>query len=226
MSPESAENLLYTRCTECLNEGWLFCTLCNRHFCDDHACHHLAAQVDKDIHGVNYGMVSTEESINNGSPDNSVNSGSNSNINRGIDSLDGKKNRRGIITLRELSPDALTNTPEIELRSYFRRLLSEAKRVQREIERRMIYSTELIGGPSFRNKAHLSGDARDKAKNAGKDKLDTSPEAFAARLLKEENERKRAQAKQATIAEAIKIISQQIKLGNLKPEDIKKKVGK
>lgn len=195
MSPDN-ENLLYTKCSQCLNEGWLFCTLCGKHFCDDHACSHLQSQVDRDaVRDLSSGHKSQ---------------------------LDDESKA----FFRELSAAQLLDKSEIELRSYFRRLLQEAKRIQREIERRMIYATELTGGPAYRRKRQLSQDAIDAARSAAKSKQALSPLGLMEREVREQRAREREQKKQQTIQASIALLAAQIKLGNISIEQVKLKGAK
>ena len=100
MAPSDDPNpLLYTPCSHCLNEGWLFCTLCHKYFCDEHACSHVAPQVNADaLRDVSWNPEHSEDVC----PDAESRS-----------------------FFRELSADELADKGEIALRSYFRRLLSE-----------------------------------------------------------------------------------------------------
>lgn len=197
MSPEN-ENLLYTSCSECLNEGWLFCTLCGKHFCDDHACQHLAAQVQKDeIREMSSDQPGQREDIS---------------------TLDQESRS----FFRELSAEQMLDKSEIELRSYFRRLLQEAKRIQREIERRMIYATELTGGPAYRRTRQLSQDAIDAARSKAKNKQDLTPLGLLEREAREQRARERQQRKQQTIQASIALLAAQMKLGNVTIDQIKK----
>lgn len=192
-------DMLYQTCqwpdpdTRCMNEGWLFCTLCRKYLCEDHACEHLTPQVNRDAIRET-SDVDTQSELENESK----------------------------AFFRELSEQQLLDKAEIELRSYFRRLLQEAKRVQREIERRMIYATELSGGPSYRRQVQLSGDAKDALSAKAKAKQELSPEAFAERLEREERAREREQKKQASIKANIALLAEQVKLGNISIEQLRK----
>lgn len=199
MSPDS-ENLLYTKCSQCLNEGWLYCTLCGKHYCDDHACSHLQSQVDRDA--VRDARDHSDSPYTNLNPQ----------------SLDDESKA----FFRELSAAQLLDKSEIELRSYFRRLLQEAKRIQREIERRMIYATELTGGPAYRRRRQLSQDAIDAARSAAKSKHDLSPLGLLEREEKERRARDRQQRKQQVIQASIALLAEQIKLGNITIDQVKK----
>lgn len=197
MSPEN-ENLLYTSCSQCLNEGWLFCTLCGKHFCDDHVCQHLAAQVQKDaVRDLSSGHQT--DHLEQSPLDNESSS-----------------------FFRELSAEQMLDKSEIELRSYFRRLLQEAKRIQREIERRMIYATELTGGPAYRRTRQLSQDAIDAARSKAKNKQDLTPLGLLEREAREQRARERQQRKQQTIQASIALLAAQMKLGNVTIDQIKK----
>lgn len=211
MSPEN-ENLMYTSCdwrfiigtdvTKCRNEGWLFCTLCGKHFCEDHACQHLSAQVDKDaLRDIPNRDAQVEELHT---------------------WLRGDLDSESKSFFRELSPEQMLDKSEIELRSYFRRLLQEAKRIQREIERRMIYATELTGGPAYRRTRQLSQDAIDQARSAAKSKHDLTPLGLIEREAREQRARERQQRKQQVIQASIALLAEQMKLGNVTIDQIKK----
>lgn len=194
MAPADNPNpLLYTPCSQCLNEGWLFCTICHAYFCDDHACIHVAPQVNADA-------VRDVQEPEHETP------------------LENESKA----FFHELSATQLQDTGEIALRSYFRRLLSEAKRIQREIERRMVYSTELMGGPAYRRRRQLSQDEIDAARERTKRKLDLTPLGLLEReqraLRAKELQRKKQQEIQANIA----ILMEQARLGNISLEQIQK----
>jgi hypothetical protein len=192
------DDLLYQKCSECLNEGWLFCTLCHKYFCDDHACQHLAAQVDKDTHSVSHHDAEMPQD-------------------KERTSLEAE----ALSFFHELGAAQLLEKSEMELRSYFRRLLQEAKRVQREIERRMIYATELSGGPAYRRQPHMSAEAINAARRAAKT-VDTSPMGVLEREAKEQRAREREQKKQQTIQASIALLAKQVKLGNISIDQLKK----
>jgi hypothetical protein len=121
----------------------------------------------------------------------------------------------------ELSPELLTSAEEIELRSYFQRLVTEAQRVQREIDRRVMYATELTGGPGGRRARQLSQDAIDLARANAKSKHDLTPLGLIEREAREQRARERQQRKQATIQASIALLAAQIKLGNISMDQVK-----
>lgn len=225
MAPADDPNpLLYTPCShhylgrndeeiKCLNEGWLFCTLCHGYFCEEHACIHLAYQVNSDA----VREVSSETPTSNTNQ-----STANDSFTRSDPTEDSNLDRESRAFFRELSPEQLTNTGEIALRSYFRRLLSEAKRIQREIERRMIYATEMSGGPAYRRKRHLSQDEIDAARDKTKRKLDLTPLGLIEREARELRAKELQKRKQQEIQANIAILAEQIKLGNLNIDALKK----
>jgi hypothetical protein len=118
---------------------------------------------------------------------------------------------------RELSPQQLQDAGEIALRSYFRRLLSEAKRIQREIERRMIYATEMMG-PEYRRKHYLSQDAIDALRERAKKKADLTPLGLLEREAREARAKELQRKRNKTIKANLDAIIAQIKLGNITPE--------
>jgi hypothetical protein len=61
------------------------------------------------------------------------------------DSNDSDLQSKTIQLFRESSESQLRETSEMMLRNHLARLMSEAKRVQRELERRMIYAHEMNG---------------------------------------------------------------------------------
>lgn len=203
-------SLIYQTCqhteantAKCMNEGWLFCALCRKYYCEDHACIHLDAQVKRDA--IKDAEVSAETP------------GESQDIQSDLD-------QESKSFFRELSADQLLNKSEIELRSYFRRLMQEVKRVSREIERRMIYATELSGGPAYRRRAQLAGSIGELHKS--KSKQDLTPEGFAARIAQDAKVKAREQKKQQTIQASIALLAEQIKLGNISAEQLKKIGGK
>jgi len=225
MAPADDPNpLLYTPCShhylgrndeeiKCLNEGWLFCTLCHGYFCDDHACIHLAYQVNADA----VREVSSETQASNTNQPTVSDSAARSDVSESSD-----MDRESRAFFRELSPEQLTNTGEIALRSYFRRLLSEAKRIQREIERRMIYATEMSGGPAYRRKRHASQDEIDAQRDKAKRKLDLTPLGLIEREAYELRQRELQRKKQAAIQAHIAVLAEQMKLGNLTIDQLNK----
>lgn len=182
------DNLLYTKCSHkqngvpCLNEGMLFCRLCNNYFCDEHACQHTALQVDKDVHGINYAVSA--------------------------DSFGDLTNESNSF-FRELSADQLKEAEEIPLRQYMRKLLAEAHRVRRELERRMIENPTYRAAVNARAQK-LADDERERLRLKLLEK--ETPEKRAERELKAAQ---REQKKQAEIAKLLAIVEQQIKLGNV-----------
>jgi len=218
MAPADDPNpLLYTPCShssddvKCLNEGWLFCTLCHAYFCDDHACIHLAAQVNSDAVKEVSSETHTLEDSRTTSDHNMVD---------GLEDSSLANESRSFF--RELSAQQLADTGEIALRAYFRRLLSEAKRIQREIERRMIYATEMSGGPAYRRKRQLSQDEIDAAREKAKRKLDLTPLGLLEREQRELRAKELQRQKQADIQKHIAVLAEQIKLGNFSMDQIKK----
>jgi hypothetical protein len=206
---EQMTPLIYQTCqhseantAKCMNEGWLFCALCRKYFCEDHACIHLDAQVKRDA-------IRDAESVD--TP------GESQDIASDLD-------QESKSFFRELSAEQLLDKSEIELRSYFRRLMQEVKRVSREIERRMIYATELSGGPAYRRRAQMAGSIGELYKS--KSKEDLTPEGFAARLEREAKAKAREQKKQQTIQASIALLAEQIKLGNISADQLKKIGGK
>lgn len=186
----SDSNLLYTRCSECLNEGWLFCTLCSKYFCDDHACIHLSQQVNRDAmrDTVSDEMFSTPP-------------GQNEDIPTILD-------EESKSFFRQLSETELRDKAEMELRSYFRRLLQEAKRVRTELERRMVYSTELLGGPAYRNRARAS---------AG---ISGKPIEPITKLEREQKAQRATAKQQKAIREFLDMLDRQVKLRNITPAQL------
>lgn len=225
MAPADDPNpLLYTPCSytydsnmvgsnvKCLNEGWLFCTICHAYFCDEHACIHLAMQVNADAVREISSETSTSDTNQSTVSDSST---------RSDTAESSELDRESRAFFRELSPDQLANTGEIALRSYFKRLLSEAKRIQREVERRMIYATEMSGGPAYRRKRHASQDELDAQRDRSKRKLDLTPLGLIEREAHELRQRELQRKKQAAIQAHIAVLAEQIKLGNISIEQIK-----
>jgi sugar-specific transcriptional regulator TrmB len=158
-----------------------------RYFCDDHACMHLAAQLDKDTHGIDHADVEHADNYHEESSE-----------------LD----RESRSFFRELSASQLLDKSEIELRSYFRRLLSEAKRIQREIERRMIHSTELMGGIEERHKRNkLAADEVERLRM-----IQNDPVTAAEREAKQQAITIK---KQAVISAHLAVLQAQAKLDNV-----------
>lgn len=176
----------------------MFCTLCHAYFCEDHACIHLASQVNADA-------VREVSSTQPGQTED-------------MTPLESESKS----FFRELSTSQLADAGDIALRSYFRRLLSEAKRIQREIERRMIYATEMQGGPDYRRKRHLSQDEIDAARDRAKRKLDLTPLGLLEREQRELRAKELQRKKQADIQAHIAVLAEQIKLGNLTIDQLNK----
>lgn len=223
MAPADDPNaLMYTPCSatldgamgavlHCKNEGWLFCTLCHAYFCDDHACIHLSAQVNSDaVREVSSESDTMEDAR---TPEHGS----------GVDAVDSTRmDAESRAFFRELSSQQLADAGEIALRSYFRRLLSEAKRIQREIERRMIYATEMQGGPAYRRKRFQSQDEIDAQTEKRKRKLDLTPLGLLEREQRELRQKELQRKKQEAIQANIAILANQIKLGNLSIDDVKR----
>lgn len=189
----------------------MFCTLCHAYFCEEHACNHLSPQVNRDAVGeVSSESVTLQDFRND--IDNTVGNDMDS---TGLDA----ESRN---FFRELSTSQLADAGDIALRSYFRRLLSEAKRIQREIERRMIYATEMQGGPDYRRKRHLSQDDIDAARDRAKRKLDLTPLGLLEREQRELRAKELQRKKQADIQAHIAVLAEQIKLGNLTIDQLNK----
>jgi hypothetical protein len=122
----------------------------------------------------------------------------------------------------ELSPELLMSAEEIELRSYFQRLVTEAQRVQREIDRRITYATELTGGPGGRRARQMSQDSIDAARAAARAKHDLTPLGLIEREAREQRARDRQQKKQQVIQASIALLAEQIRLGNISMDAVKK----
>lgn len=108
--------LMYTPCRNCLNEGLFFCRICKANYCDEHACYHLGRIESAELPAPTYESV-----------------------------LFGDSSASDEQGFNEYSDEQLKQVPEMRLRSRLQRLMAEAKRVQRELERRMIHNAEMQG---------------------------------------------------------------------------------
>jgi hypothetical protein len=108
----------------CLNEGLYFCRLCSKRFCEDHLCEHLSAAYDA-------GEIARKPTI--------IQRASNDGTLFGMEDDTTEKG------FSEYTEDQLKALPEMRLRMRQSRLFAELKRIQRELERRMIYDAEMQG---------------------------------------------------------------------------------
>ena len=88
----------------------------------------------------------------------------------------------------------------------------------------MIYETELQGGPDWRRKRHLSQDQIDSLRARAKNKADLTPLGLLEREAREARAKEFERKKQLAIEANIAVIAEQIRLGNITLDAVKKVV--
>lgn len=199
----------------CLNEGLYFCALCGVRYCDSHLCMHLIAQFEHDNYGVAYESTDYSRSESAELHYSSVadSDSASADIEHSISNPHGdyESHRTSIRVFRESAEPVLREVAEMELRSYLARLMSEAKRVQRELERRMIFDAEMNG--IKRHVPVLSHNQRELL--VGRIK---SGELSAKAAAKQAKQQARDEKRQATIKAAVEVLNKAIESGKLTRE--------
>ena len=194
-------NPLYRQCERltvdgqapCLNEGLYFCRLCCKRFCEDDLCEHLAAQYDD-------GELKRKPTI--------VERAS---VDATLFGMEDDETEQGF---RAYSEQQLRELPEMRLVMRKARLFAELKRIQTELERRMVYSTELMG---IRRRSPIMASGRYSV-----------PAATGAVKSAQQSARKDAAdtKRQSKIQEALNILAEQLASGKVSKAQLQNQIRK
>lgn len=182
----------------CLNEGLYFCNICRVRLCDSHLCLHLAAQFEHDNDGVCY---ESTESTRAESIELQYEYAVESEVSQDNSHIE------AIHLFRETTESVLREVAEMELRSYMARMMSELKRCQRELERRMIFNCEMQG--IKRRSPVLTYEQRELLQG----RANTNMEKLA-------KQRERDEKKKAKVQAALEVLAAAMNKGKMTQEQI------
>jgi hypothetical protein len=207
-------NLLYSQCERtmknqaeweltglvpCQNEGLYFCRICNKKYCEDHLCSHLSSQYEEGKLKPAKPTLVQQASVD-----------------ATLFGMEDDTKELGFIAYSE---DELRTIPEIRLRGRHQRLYAELKRIQRELERRNVYLSELnavnrrsavMPGSKHSVPFGVSGFVKDVQQQARKDAKSDAAE----------------KARQAKIQDALKVLSNALAQGQVSKSQLNSQVRK